>query len=149
MYVLIPVTLIVWGLIIYRIVAGLKTENEVMPTYSPSSLANKQVVADTFSINPSYRDPFLGKVMERKREGTEVKTEVKPAAPPQVLQWPAIIYGGTIRNAKLNKEMIMIQINGQEYTMKKGETVNGVQVIAAFNDSIQVSFSKEKKYIHK
>lgn len=150
MYILIPATLIVWGLIIYRIINGMNSGNDNPVSYAMSAVVKTELLADTFSINPVYRDPFLGKRTE-KRTGAETagaKVNVQPVVLPTI-QWPAIVYGGVIRNQKLNKEMFMVQIDGQEYIMKKGETINGITLKMAFKDSIEVNFSKEKKIIHK
>lgn len=150
MYILIPATFVVWGLIIYRIIHGMNSENDTPVSYAISAVAKTEIVADTFSINPVYRDPFLGKRVERRTEPETPKPKavVQPAVV-QAIQWPAVVYGGMIKNQKLNKEMIMVQIDGQEYIMKKGETINGVTLKTAFKDSIEVNFSKEKKIIHK
>lgn len=148
MYILIPATFIVWGLIIYRIMNGLNTENDNPRQYATTAVMDNQLFSDTFSIHPSYRDPFLGKVMVKKSETHEIKKDVTPAVV-QTVQWPSIVYGGTIKNAKLNREMTMIQINGQDYMMKTGETINGIKLLATFKDSIEVSFSNGKKFIHK
>ena len=61
-----------------------------------------ETVSDTFSINPIYRDPFLGKMIQPrssesgdpvvKRQTVPVVAVVKAPTP-----WPAIVYTGTIK----------------------------------------------------
>jgi hypothetical protein len=108
-------------------------------------------ISDTFSIHPVYRDPFLGKRLQQNEmsEGSAKKTVqtipiVKAATP-----WPVIVYSGIIKNQKLNKEMILLQIDGQDFMMKQGEIRNGLQLFKVTHDSIEVHFSKEKKIIYK
>jgi hypothetical protein len=149
LYILIPATLVVWGLIIYKIMSGLdKDENKAAKPQLSAAVTN-ETVSDTFSINPTYRDPFLGKTIKPVTVSTSpVKQVAVPVVRPQ-LQWPAIVYSGTIANKNLKKEMVLIQINGQEYMMRQGEKVNDVELFKIYKDSIEVHFSKEKKIIHK
>jgi hypothetical protein len=54
-----------------------------------------------------------------------------------------------IKYQKLKKEMVLLEVNGQEHMMKLGENVAGVTLSKAFKDSVEVQFGKEKKIIHK
>jgi hypothetical protein len=151
LYLLIPGTLIVWGLIIFKIINNMHSDENPVSQHTLVETAVTENVSDTFSIHPTYRDPFLGKPVQRDDLSEGPSKSSIPATPviktPTV--WPAVVYGGIIKNQKLNKEMILLQINGQDFMMKSGETVNGVQLFKVFHDSIEVHFSKEKKIIYK
>lgn len=153
LYVLIPATLIVWGFIILKIINNMHSEENVVTQHAVIATAAIENVSDTFSIHPVYRDPFLGKLIQRVESSSSdapVKTKA-PAIPVLKLPtpWPAIVFGGIIKNKKLNKEMVLLQVNGQDFMLKSGETVNGIQLFKIFQDSIEVHFSKEKKIIYK
>jgi len=149
LYILIPGTLIVWGIIIYKIFGNINTENNVPIQHTEFNMKQDNLtINDTFSINPDYRDPFLGKTHKKPDDNQAVKTIV-----PKIIKaptpWPNIVYGGIIKNQKSNKQLALVQINGQGYTMKPGETISEVQLNKIYKDSIEVIFLKEKKFISK
>ena len=154
LYILIPGTLIVWGLIIFKIINNMHPDADPVLRQNIAITQQDETVSDTFSINPIYRDPFLGKMIQPrssesgdpvvKRQTVPVVAVVKAPTP-----WPAIVYTGTIKNQKSNKEMVLLEINGEGHMMKVGETITGVFLFKAFRDSVEVQFSKEKKIIHK
>lgn len=152
LYILIPGTLIVWGMIIYKIVMNVNSGDNPVVSKGVAMVANDEALSDTFSINPTYRDPFLGKVQHVSISNDEgVKSKVVTPTPVVAVNtpWPNIVYIGIIKNQKLKKEMVMMEINGQSYSMKVGETVGNVILSKAFPDSVEVQFLKEKKFIHK
>jgi hypothetical protein len=65
LFILIPGTLIVWGLIIYKIVANMNPDDNVVVARQSTTISKNEELVDSFSINPSYRDPFLGKVQNQ------------------------------------------------------------------------------------
>lgn len=153
LYILIPGTLIVWGLIIYKIINNMNPETDTTIRKNVVTASSGEVVNDTFSIHPTYRDPFLGRSIQKtvpSSPAPEVKVKpVVPAAVTMPTAWPRIEYNGIIKNQKSNKEMVLMQINGQNYMMKSGETKDGVELFKVFRDSVEVHFAKEKKFIHK
>jgi type II secretory pathway component PulC len=151
LYLLIPGTLIVWGLIIFKIINNMHSEEGPASQHLLAASATVENVSDTFSIHPDYRDPFLGKIIQRtdlSDRPAKINVPVIPVVKAPT-PWPTIVYGGIIKNQKLNKEMILLQINGQDFMVKSGETINGIQLFKVFHDSIEVHFSKEKKIIYK
>lgn len=151
LYILIPGTLLVWGLIIYKIFLGAHSDEGTIFAPVTVSKVNEDVISDTFSISPMYRDPFLGRVQGGHSDNSKPlipKTPVMPVVDvPKV--WPNIVYGGIIKNQNLKKELLLVEINGQSHAMKVGETIDGVLISKAFRDSVEVQFSKEKKIIRK
>lgn len=151
LYLLIPATLIVWGLIIFKIIGNMHSEeNPVTPAFTQATTAIENV-SDTFSIHPVYRDPFLGRIVQRNELSND-EPKVKQSLIPVVkapTPWPAIVYGGIIKNQASNKEMVLLQIDGRDFMVKAGETTGGIQLFKVYRDSIEVHFLKEKKIIHK
>ncbi len=148
LYILIPATIIVWGLIMYKIfnvVNNGSTAPQAMA--ATSSFGDKdQLVADTFAMYANYRDPFLGKPPTVERS-TQTKAAVKPVQPVIVLAWPTINYFGTIKNQLSKKQFVMMQIDNQNTAMKPGEVYKGVELLNVFLDSVEVKFNKEKKFV--
>ncbi len=149
LYVLIPGTLLVWGMILHKVFTTMDggDAGQFQNTQFVASVST-EIVNDTFSINPDYRDPFSEKVV-KKIVTVAHTTAPKPTVPKVLTPWPAIVYGGIIKNQKSNKQLALIQINGQSNMMKTGEEVNGIQLTKVFRDSIEVEFQKEKKHIRK
>jgi type II secretory pathway component PulC len=148
-YVILPVVIGLWALVIYKIVTIYSaSEGTVVNTGSfvlPILISNS---ADTFSIAANYRDPFLG-----KKESPAPDNAPKPAPRPEKvaepIQWPAITYGGVIKSRKSNVPLCMVSINGQTNFMKEGEVAAGIQLKKIYKDSIDVLFRKEKKVVRK
>lgn len=156
LYILIPLTIFIWGMIIYRIVASSNSGNDNQ-VLNAQHIENNTVdtLNETFSIDPSYRDPFLGKRLKQNSESNNptansVATSVKPVKNiPVISSWPTVVYLGIIKNQKSNKQFTLVQINGQSYSMKIGETEAGIQLVKVYKDSIEMKFGKEKRFFKK
>ena len=156
LYVLIPAVLLVWGIIIYKIVAPGSGGDDTSPLKNNEFITSSstEILNDTFSINPNYRDPFLGKSIkktipsENKVSNVTIPTVIKKTTEPTI-KWPSVIYAGLIKNKKSNKQLVLIQINGQSSSIKVGEIINGIELINIFKDSIEVKFGNEKKFVVK
>lgn len=157
LYVLIPAVLLVWGIIIYKIVAPASLEENTtgLQNIQFASNSTTEILSDTFSINPNYRDPFLSKEV-KKSIPSENKVSNVVAAPAVIkkitepsIKWPALIYSGLIKNQKSNKQLVLISINGQSSSIKIGEVINGIELMKVFKDSIEVKFGNEKKFVVK
>jgi len=150
LYILIPGTLIVWGMIIYRIFKTVNTEENLFGQYLEiNTRQDNSNINDTFSINPDYRDPFLGKTNKKVTDSKQTTKTIVPKIAKAAIPWPSIVFGGIIKNQKSNKQLALVQINGQGYTMKPGEIINDVQLNKIYRDSIEVRFQKEKKFVSK
>jgi len=153
LYILIPCTLLLWGMIIYKIFSvttGDDTDSFKSAKFIPG-IINK-TVSDTFSIYPSYRDPFLGTVNKKTGLTNHTNVPKKITAPVLIkptIPFPQITYGGLIKNTQSNKQLVMVLINGQSNIMKIGDVVNEVELTKIFRDSIEVRFLKEKKFVVK
>lgn len=156
LYILIPLVLLVWGAIIYRIfnVVKVSDSNEVQRSTFYGNESNQNQI-DTFSIQPNYRDPFLGgrakKSILSENKGSNVVANpivVKKITPSSTI-WPNLIYGGLIKNQKSNKELALVQINGQANIMKIGDVQGEIELTKIFRDSIEVKFRGERRFVGK
>ncbi|MES2285427.1 MAG: hypothetical protein V4547_07040 [Bacteroidota bacterium] len=158
LYILIPIVLLVWGIIIYRIfnVVNASNSNEVLKSAIIENVNNESLI-DTFSIHPNYRDPFISK---RAKKPTSENKAVSPITKPSLIKkvsntapisdkWPSIVYNGLIKNEKSNKQLALVQINGQSNILQIGNVAEGVELTKIFRDSIEVKFNSEKKFIKK
>lgn len=155
---LIPATLLLWGMIAYKILSVASGGDGVGQIQETVSVVNNDsnILTDTFSINPTYRDPFLGKINKTAAIITGGSSPPKTTSTPKPIvtspinkPFPSIIYGGLIKNKQSNKQLVLIQIGGQSTIMKIGDIVSEVELTKVFRDSIEVKFKKEKKFILK
>lgn len=158
LYILIPIVLLVWGVIIYRIfnVVNGSGSNEVRKSSFVENTVNENLI-DTFSIHPNYRDPFISK---RAKKTTSENIVVSAITKPDLIKkvtntvplsnkWPSIVYNGLIKNEKSNKQLALVQINGQSNILQLGNVVEGIELTKIFRDSIEVKFNSEKRFIRK
>lgn len=147
-YVLAPACLIVWGLISYRIYDTIHADepsesgSEIQPLISTTIEIN----SDTFSIKANYRDPFLDKayVVQTKKK---ITTKAQEKHPPKEVIWPMIEFNGTFKSKEVSEVVAIIRINGREEFVRKGDEINGVELIAITEDKLVVEFQGEKRTI--
>lgn len=154
-YILVPLVVIIWGLVLYRILDLGKDEAQINEAPIAVKTETKATKKDSFTIVANYRDPFLGKMTHQRRTtGNEVKKQVKkvkkPPPPPVAVHWPSIIFGGLIRNNQSNQEIAIVTINNQEALLGIEDKLQGVTLKKIFNkDSILVAMNDHKKVIKK
>lgn len=153
LYVLIPGTLLVWGMIIQKIYSAASgTEGPLDQHTASIPLKENMVMEDTFSIHPVYPDPFrepTKKIVAKSSEKTVSKQAVKKTNTAVISSWPSVVYGGIIKNQNSKKELALVSVNGQSSLMSAGDKAGDVQLLKVYKDSIQVKFGKEDKYVRK
>lgn len=151
-YLLICCVAGIWGIILYRVFAGLAAEDN-MPV---SSRIIKEPyfnmidhAKDLVTLVMDYSDPFA-------LTASAPEPVAKPAAPiipstpapfkPQV-NWSGIIYSGQIYNRAEKRHVAIISVNGQEVMLSEGESANGLKFIKRIGDSIKVEYQNATKYL--
>jgi hypothetical protein len=166
LYLLLPITAIVWGLVIYKIMQSLDTtgeENYDIAEIKPIETIN--VVPDTFNLLLNYRDPFLAyrPTVRRNVSATftmnkadlSISNFIKPPEKAASVSttatnpWPVIEYHGLIENSQNKSKVAMIHIDNAVHLMLEGHTTSGIKLTKILPDSIQVEFNKQKKFIWK
>ena len=156
-YILLPLTLFVWGLIVYRIFFNQsKEENSFIPPIA-NVKKTTQVKVDTFTLLLNYQDPFLKQARRKVNySDDENKPAVRPSALPKVepqeektIVWPSLKYEGFVRHISKDKALIIVGINGKSTLMQTGETINNIKLVQVYNDSITVNYEKQNKTIKK
>lgn len=141
-YLLIGLVLIIWGLVIYQLFGGNDADNSLMVQNEVTSFQPKEVQArDTFSISTFDRDPFLGTFK------TRAPVKRRHIKPPEIINWPNIVYKGTISNSSNAGSIYIVEINGMQHLLKKGAMENEVKLLKGTAKQITVSYQKQKKKI--
>lgn len=138
-YILLVVTAILWGIIIYRIFSYTKKD---MAVSHNSSKEDSMLQADTFdmSLKLDYQDPFLP--TKKKQEISELEKRPERAISMSVSEPPTFKYRGMIRNKK--GVYAMIEVEGIVETISKREPVDGFQILAMNEDSLIVGRCGQK-----
>lgn len=165
-YVLLPLALILWGFIFYKIYSYVtNTPDNIQSSGKNIKEQTINNVNDTFEIVADYRDPFLGnqylfdrgdeeaqnynsieknsKDIQKKEVKEEVKTVVKTA------NWPKISYLGVIVNQKSSRKTVLIKVNNKEYMFRETDKIENVLLKTIYVDSVILSFNEEIKMIEK
>lgn len=164
LYILIPLTLMVWGIIGYRILNHVRSEDNTV-VYSKTNISDANLfenTPDTFFIENNYADPFLKGTFSVSRRPDPVKqtSNKKPTPTPnriamrrrmeeQNLRWPNVIYNGLIINEKDQTQTVLVSINGKQKLMKPLEECDGVKVLKIYNDSLRIGYQEQEKSIAK
>jgi len=155
-YILLPVALILWGLIFYKIFSNLRKLPQVNPQIQKDEIKNQGAVnPDTLVIVANYRDPFLSRPVRSVSasvapEKKKVNSNTRSISARRIkqLKWPTIEYGGVVDNQQV-KKVALLRINDRKFLMQKGDENSEVKVLEIFSDSIVLSFKEEIKTIHK
>lgn len=155
LYLLIPASVLIWGNIVYKIYTSMYGEDAGAIVFESPKIVNsiEEELNDTFSIDPNYRDPFLGKTLKNNSASENSTHPVVSTSESftnksnSKIQMPTIIYGGLIKNKKSNKQFALIQINGIGNVMKVSDKVGEITLMKIYRDSIQVKYNNQLKFI--
>jgi hypothetical protein len=158
MYILLPLAIIIWGLIIYKIISNYTGDDDTgIVSNNNKTNALPVNIADTFSLILNYPDPFLKgevqvtnytKTVQPQVNYNKTRTTGKTKEIKKV-NWPLIVYGGIIKNKANNKTCSIIKINNIEYIMSVGDVCKDVKLIKTYKDSVLVMYDNAIKTIVK
>jgi len=153
-YILLPVVIIIWGIVFYKIFIGIKSPNKAMGNVNTIIGGNDSSLfkVDTFSIINNYRDPFMNNQTNTTYKpgathNLPIKKEAVVTSAP--LKWPDIMYNGIIKSKKSPQQLVMVKINGASNFMTKGDNIAGIELLKVYKDSIVICYSGEKRTVKK
>ena len=136
-YLLLLAVALVWGAIGYQIYSRYNPDTPVVETQIASTfIPNKKKEVENYTINPDYRDPFLGKIYRKP------KPKVKQAVQKPQVVFPPITYNGIIKG---ETKAFIISINGQEEIFKLKQVIKGVELIRGNDNEIIIKYQGERK----
>lgn len=143
-YILLASVLGIWGVIGYKIISTLNPETpELASTAFNTSFTPKVTTTlDTFSIQATERDPFLGTLYTKKRLITKSTKKVE-------VVWLPIVYHGSVTQQASGNKIFVISINGEQHLMKLGQTIKEIKLLRANANEITLSYKGERKKIKK
>lgn len=164
LYILIPITLFVWGIIGYRVFNFINDNS-----HEESSLNQFQFENDSIKNEEApqmiwvYRDPFLDRPADLLHDflqnsgssnnisdnGIKDISAELTAQQKVAIEWPQIQYHGIIKNNTNGKFVAAIAVNQKQYLLSTNETVSGVTMISANNKQVTLKFNEEIKTFQK
>ena len=147
------VVIVVWGIIIYKIIAAASDNSDDAPLINQAikkeAYNDFSIPKDTTHLLLNYDDPF-GIDIKKDTEVVKVKkTGATPqmAIPAQPFNWGFVQYVGFVKNPASKKLLTLLSINGKNEIMAEGETKNQVKLIKNLGDSVKIIFNKKIKFL--
>ena len=141
LYILFPVVLVIWGIVIFRTVAVFNDEPAKIESIA---FINKEeiniVKRDTFSLLPLDSDPFLGISYwkPKKKIANLVVSQEK-------VDWPEIKYLGLVADSDRQAAIHILEVSGNQFLLKRGRTVAEVKIISSKQDRVMLSYKGIRK----
>jgi len=151
--------IVVWGYVM-KSKFGLFDSNDtsLITHVEEFNFSSQNYSKDTFKLELSSRDPFLGtranNVNHNRHVGAKVSKKnqhqiSKLEKQTSVKSWPKLSYFGYVKNRSKGKQACLIQINGQISKMFLGSKINDIQLKLIYKDSVVVLFNGENKTLLK
>lgn len=138
------IVIIVWGAIAFKVVSYFSKSSIVeLPTTNVFRTAGIKVKREKFTLDASYRDPFLNEVKEKivkPDQSRDFDFQIKPQ-----VRWPEIKYNGVIEATNKTKKVGLLQINKKVFLINDGDSVSKITVLSMYKDSLRLMFSNEVK----
>jgi type II secretory pathway component PulC len=141
-YSLIVGLTIVWSLIIYRVVNGLKDNNNQTPPTRKTVKFDYSIRSDSFTLIADYPDPFL--------RDNDVATSEKDTASKALIEKPIpdliqnskpkidVQFVGLISNPESKKKIAIISISGKQHLVREKEKVDDLFVSKITKERVTV-----------
>lgn len=145
-YILLAVVLGIWGTIGYKIINGISSDvpqlasQEFDNTFKPKSV----VEAETFSIQHIERDPFLGTLTSTKKKKPRV---IFNSTQKLNMTNKIITYSGLIQKQSTTDQVFVINIDNNQYLLKKGQTADGIKLVRGNAKQIVVRYNNKLQTI--
>ncbi|KAA9324920.1 hypothetical protein [Adhaeribacter soli] len=158
-YILLPLVLIIWGLIVYQVKTAIADEPEVigLSNEKRDGKLSQEIQQQEFSLMLNYPDPFLkGEKVTRTASPAQAnrvssRQKPNPVLPPVQLKeeiaWPNIVYNGMIVNQNSNAKIAMLTIGEQQVFLKINSIEKGIRLLRIYKDSVRVELNGQRKAI--
>ncbi|HBL77425.1 MAG: hypothetical protein A2W90_21350 [Bacteroidetes bacterium GWF2_42_66] len=145
-FVLIPAVIVVWGLIVYKIIA--RDSNTAPGNFMPETVAKEEKIVrnEEYKLLNNYPDPFSIEKIAVPVKKTE-KTRVSPPSVPKY-NWPDIRFNGYILNGDIARAHITI--NGENKILMLNDNFSDGYILTGITkDSIKVRYQSGMKWFSK
>ncbi|RPI03034.1 MAG: hypothetical protein EHM64_12980 [Ignavibacteriae bacterium] len=131
--------LIVWGLIVYEIISAIYFSGNEEIGNTDILIKSKTKSAEQFQYVENIRDPF--RYFPVKTDTNKHHNSPQPIA--QIWNPPPFRLKGII-DARSGKMAILEDGSGETYFLQRGDTLQGVRILAIESSRVQYEFGKKK-----
>lgn len=152
LYLLVPLALFLWSMIIYRIFNQVNQKDETLRFSENINYNPEKPLTDTFELIANYSDPFLERSFITSADysnSSNVRIDDIPKEFSSNVSWPEIRYRGMILNKNANKYLFMVEIDKINHLVKSGDQVGSIKIVKVSKDSITVKFKNYTKTVLK
>jgi len=156
-YILLPLVIIIWGMVIYRIFFENRKRPENLTSRArPALTSTEKTESKRYKLIANYKDPFLKNMEVVKADAEEEKNEEsnnlenlrRRRTSVSRVRWPEITYGGYI-NGNKNETTILLKVQNRDYLCNTGDTIANILIKGFYGDSILVLYNDEEKILKK
>lgn len=159
-YILLPIVILIWGLVVYRIFFEGKTKPEnLKQVIKPIIKESEEKKEETYKLFANYRDPFLTEIKansesvvseEEKKKAEDKSTSNLRRRRSNVsrMRWPEVKYNGFIES-KNNKYTILLKVKDRDYLAYTGDTIENIYIKDFYKDSLLIVYKSEEKTLMK
>jgi len=135
---LVGALIIVWGLIIYQVISALYFSGDEEIVNAGNLIKNRDKNAVQFVYDESVRNPF-------QFRPTKINTtkHIKPKSVTQTWNPPPFQLKGII-DARSGKMAILEDQSGETFFLQRGDTIQGVRILAIKSNRVQYYYEKKK-----
>lgn len=144
-YLLLVVVLAIWGTIGYKIINGINSNTPELKVQEFNVSFNPKInpKIDTFSIQKTNKDPFLGTLTSKLIKG-KAKTISKDK---KTEYYPVVSFSGVVKKQNTSDQIFVVSINNQQYLLKKGQKADSVTLINGNIKAIIVKYKNKSQSI--
>jgi hypothetical protein len=140
--ILLPLVIIIWGILIYKVVDLTSVEESEFSGKSKSTfIPPKPKIKDTFSLIKINTDPFLGTMYSKPKS----KETSKRLSKKSEIIWPKINYFGIVSDKNSEASIFIVQINGQQHLLSKGDKVEEIVILKGNGERIYLKYMGQVK----
>lgn len=136
---LLVLTLVLWGAILYRVLSGGSEANvsavNTQPAPKRAATVMERPGSDSLLLN--YQDPFLIEAEEEQTDEELVEAYDAYVEEEPYIDWSQVQYLGSVTGGAA---VALVMINGQEYMLKAGDTVDGYTLVGQDGNSITIRY---------
>ena len=131
-YLLVAGLVVIWGTIIYKVINGLRGDEDKIKESFKTARFNYNVSKDSFSLIADYPDPFIPaedtsdyeKGAALKISPREADIKINEVSKPKI----NIQFFGIISNPQKRKKVAIISISGKEYLVTERQKIDQVVI---------------------
>lgn len=144
LYILLPLVIIIWGTIFWKIFMGSRSNVLEVPKTITIEVKDEKATKEKIELSLNYEDPFLKSFAWNQFPPETVEPKAQPRVN-RVVAWPMLEYHGLIKSHSTEKTVGMLNINNKKYLVQHKDVVQGILVVAIFPDSIVLINQSDKR----